>query len=67
LNLSHSGSYDQTGQYQMDQYQHGGYNMPSYNAGYGSQYGSNGGGQSMYPSQQSEYDHTASGHYQDYK
>jgi hypothetical protein len=60
-------SYDQTGQYQMDQYgQHGGYNMPSYNAGYGSQYGSNGGGQ-IYPSQQSEYDHTASGHYQDYK
>lgn len=51
----------------MDQYgQHSGYNMQNYNAGYGSQYGSNGGGQ-MYPSQQSEYDHTASGHYQDYK
>lgn len=67
----HSGSYqDHTSQY-MDQYQHSGYNnsMPQQsgysNNGYGQSYGNNAAPVSYAPP--ADYDHSASGGYQDYK
>lgn len=68
----HSGSYqDHSSQY-VDQYQHSGYNnsMPQQssgytNNGYGQSYGNNAAPVSYAP--QTDYDHTASSGYQDYK